>query len=83
MFKGFIKGETIRYLRNTNDRDILSNMLVKFKGYLTNRDYDEQEIDESITDALDNNERTAALYKASKTKIGKTPLVLVLHITHA
>ena len=77
VFKGFIKGETIRYLRNTNDRDILSNMLVKFKGYLTNRDYDEQEIDESITDALDNNERIAALYKAGKTKIGKTPLVLV------
>ena len=51
-------------------------MLVKFKGYLTNRDYDEQEIDESITDALDNNERTAALYKAGKTKIGQTPLCI-------
>ncbi|KAK3086137.1 hypothetical protein FSP39_014058 [Pinctada imbricata] len=48
VFKGFIKGETIMYLRNTSDKIILSNMLSELKCYLIKRGYEDKEVQDLI-----------------------------------
>ncbi|XP_063448192.1 serine-aspartate repeat-containing protein C-like [Mytilus trossulus] len=52
VFRGFIKGEAIRQIRNTSDHIKLINNLTNFKVKLLDRGYDNLEIDDSITDAL-------------------------------
>ena len=77
VFKGFIKGETIRHLRNTSDENKLHEVLREFKINLSKRGYDNREIEKSITDALHNQKRSNALNSAGKKPSGKIPLVLV------
>ena len=77
VFKGFIKGELIRHLRNTSDENKLYEVLREFKIILSKRGYDNCEIEKSITDALHNQKRSNALNSAGKKPSGKIPLFLV------
>lgn len=52
VFKGFIKGEIIRYIRNTSDEANLNKIIQQFKGHLLNRNYTSEEIDTAIHEAL-------------------------------
>jgi hypothetical protein len=57
VFKGIIKGEIIRHLRNTSDCNIFYNAVEKFKVSLLKRGYNENEIDSSMNDVLKNYKR--------------------------
>jgi hypothetical protein len=54
VFTGFIKGESIRHIRNTNDNNELQTILSSFKLNLIKRGYNELEIDDNINQALSN-----------------------------
>jgi len=75
VFTGFIKGEAIRYIRNTNDKNELQTILSSFKLNLIKRGYNELEIDDNINQALSNN-RAEFLNKKSKKHTKEIPLVL-------
>ena len=77
VFKGFIKGETIRYLRNTSDKKILSDMLSELKCNLIKRGYDENEVQDLINDVLNHCNRTDALNNSGKKEDNDIPLVLI------
>ena len=48
VFSGFIKGEVIRYIRNTNNIDDLEQILSQLKLNLIKREYKEEEIDNCV-----------------------------------
>jgi hypothetical protein len=48
VFSGFIKGETIRHIRNTNNGDDLHDIFSNFRKRLIDRGYRESEIEKSI-----------------------------------
>lgn len=48
VFKGFIKGEIICYLRNISNENILFSILCEFEMYFLKRGYSEKEIKISI-----------------------------------
>ena len=75
VFKGFIKGETIRYIRSTNDEDVLQENLSNFRRNLLRRGYSETEINQNIQAVLDNYDRDALL--SDKNKKQGIPLVFV------
>jgi hypothetical protein len=75
VFTGFIKGEAIRHIRNTNDKDELQTILSSFKLNLIRRGYNELEIDNNINQALSNN-KAEFLNKKSKKHTKEIPLVL-------
>ena len=52
VFKGFIKGEIIRYIRNTSDQSNLLKLIQQFKRHLLDRNYPSDEIDTAIHEAL-------------------------------
>ena len=76
VFKGFIKGECIRHLRNTNDKQILEIILHDFKLHLINRGYSEAEINPIITETKQT-DRCEALEKHRNKQAIPTPLVMV------
>ena len=67
VFIGLIKGEAIRHIRNTNDKNELQTILSSFKLNLIKRCYNEIEIDDNINQALSNNR--AEFLKQEKQKI--------------
>ena len=75
VFKGFIKAETIRYIRSTNDEDVLQENLSNFRRNLLRRGYSETEINQNIQAVLDNYDRDALL--SDKNKKQGIPLVFV------
>jgi hypothetical protein len=75
VFTGFIKGEAIRHIRNTNDKNELQTIISSFKLNLIKRGYNEIEIDDNINQALSNN-RAEFLNKKSKMHTKEIPLVL-------
>lgn len=77
VFRGLIKGETIRYLRNTSDTDILTAMLNDFKSNLIKRGYDSNEIEKTITSAVENSDRVVALKNSGIKKNQNIPLVFI------
>ena len=72
---GFIKGEAIRHICNTNDKNELQTVLSSFKLNLIKRGYNELEIDDNINQALSNN-WAESINKKSKTHRKEIPLVL-------
>jgi hypothetical protein len=75
VFSALIKGEVIRYIRNTNNQDDLQHMLTQFKLNLIKRGYKENEIMRCINEALTKNRLD--LINKNKTKQNKEiPLVL-------
>jgi hypothetical protein len=75
VFAGFIKGEAIRHICNTNDKNELQTILSSFKLNLIKRGYNELEIDDNINQELCNN-RAEFLNKKSKKHTKEIPLVL-------
>ena len=69
VFSAFIKGEVIRYIRNTNNQDNLQHMLTQFKLNLIKRGYKENEIMRCINEALTKN--ILDLINKNKTKQNK------------
>ena len=67
VYIGLIKGEAIRYIRNTNDKNELQTILSSFKLNLIKGGYNELEIDDNINQALSNNR--AEFLKQEKQKI--------------
>ena len=76
VFKGFIKGECIRHLRNTNNKTELTGILFDFKNHLIVRGYSEQEIDPIIEETL-KTDRKSALQEINSKRKTKRPLVMV------
>ena len=74
VFKAFIKGEVIRYIRNTSDTNELEKITESFKDRLMNRNYKEQEIEEIIENIINKN-RTELLRQSNKSK--EKPLVMI------
>ena len=74
VFKAFIKGEIIRYIRNTSDTNELEKITKSFKNRLINRNYKEQEIQEVIENIINKNRNE--LLKRSKVDKEK-PLAMV------
>ena len=62
VFSALIKGEVIRYIRNTNNQDDLQHMLTQFKLNLIKRGYEENEVMHYINEALTKN-RSISSYK--------------------
>ena len=75
VFKGFIKGEAIRHIRNTSNDDRLLSILTNFKIKLLGRGYANEEIDNNITEALSNDRKLLLKHKNKNKK--EIPLVLV------
>lgn len=74
VFKGFIKGECIRHVRNTSDKTQLQEELAEFRSHLLKREYKKIEIDPIINDSLALN-RVITLQETKKTK--EIPNVLI------
>ena len=75
MFRAFIRGEVIRYIRSTNNDNDLRDILLKFKLNLIKRGYNEREIMSSFNEALTKDRKT--LISTGKRKQTKDiPLVL-------
>lgn len=75
VFKGFIKGECYRLMRNTSDKDLLEGALLGFKEKLIQRGYHEHEILPIIQEVLHKN-RTEFLQPGLK-KPKKDTTILV------
>lgn len=76
VFKGFIKGECIRYARNTTDPTILNSTLNDFKAHLSKRGYSPQEIDPIIKETTNTN-RTKLILNKTPKQVLRNPTVLV------
>ena len=76
VFKGFIKGETIRHIRNNNNEQTLEKILDQFKTHLLQRGYKIQEIQKHMNSAL-NRSRNDLLTHNKDSGKNKIPLVLV------
>ena len=77
VFKGIIKGEIIRHLRNTSDCNIFYNAVEKFKVSLLKRGYNENEINSSMNDVLKNYKRDHLNQKKKSNSNSDIPLVMV------
>ena len=91
VFKGFIKGEIIRHIRNTSDAMQLQNIIKVFKIRLIQRGYKSTEIDEIIQNTIhlnrkdllqDNrrgNDKTIVLVTKFNPAIKKLKKILLKH----
>ena len=84
VFKGFIKGELIRYARNSNNLESYENKKSVFTNKLLDRGYTFQEIDQAASE-VDFNDRSKFIEE--KTKDSQIPLVFKMnylpHIKHS
>ena len=71
---GFIKGETIRHIRNTNNGDDLHDIFSNFRKRLIDRGYRESEIEKSISTVL-SEDRSNFLQPTTKNK-KEIPLIM-------
>ena len=77
VFKGLIKGECIRHLRNTSDLDVLKTIFKEFKTHLEKRGYEHSEIEPIMQEIIATN-RTDFLQKPKNKKEKKTlPNVMI------
>ena len=76
VFQGFIKGEAIRHIRNTNNENDLHEILAHFKLNLISRGYNDPEITEQINQALSSS-RSYHTEKRENKKNKEIPLCLV------
>ena len=67
VFKGLIKGECIRHLRNTSDQDVLKTIFKEFKTHLVKRGYEHSEIEPIMQEIIATN-RTDFLQKPKNKK---------------
>jgi hypothetical protein len=75
VFKGFIKGELLRYIRNSSNVSDFEKIKNSFKTHLINRGYAQSEIDTACCQ-VHHNERNIALQTGGKTKdCNSIPLV--------
>ena len=74
VFKGFIKGEILRYIRNTSSKTELRKQLEAFKHRLLKRGYTEHEINE-VLESTKNTKRTDLLNPQQRNR--EQPLVMV------
>jgi hypothetical protein len=74
VFSGFIKGETIRHIRNTNNGDDLHDIFSNFRKRLIDRGYREFEIEKSISTVL-SEDRSNFLQPTTKNK-KEIPLIM-------
>ncbi len=75
VFKALIKGELLRYARNTNSESDFKTQVHQFKGRLVNRGYCSAAFDK-ISAEINHNHRSEYLNKNVKDK-GNPPLVFV------
>ena len=76
-FKGLIRGETIRYLRNTNDVHVLQKLIIDFKHRLKDRGYKEDSINAEIHKALSMTRKDILELKITDNKSTNVPLCFV------
>lgn len=77
-FKGFVKGEILRYLRLCNNADDFKSQVAHFKERLIPRGYTADFFD-NISETINHADRASAL--VPKTKTVKTPLVFKFEYT--
>ena len=82
VFAGFIKGETLRHIRNNNNDDTLINELSKFRLNLLKRGYKQTEVDKNIRLAL-SNKRSEVLKTSRYNKNHQIPLVFITKYHHS
>ena len=75
VFRGFVKAEAIRHKKITNSYEKLLRILTNFKIKLLERGYSNEEVDDSLTEAL-SIDRSLLLKQKPKNK-KEIPLVLV------
>ena len=75
VFKGFIKGECYRLMRNTSDKDLLEGTLHSFKEKLIQRGYHENEI-LPIMQEVSRKNRTALLKPGLKSPKNDTTILV-------
>ena len=80
VFKGFIKGEILRNIRNTNNKDDLQVLVEAFKNRLLKRGYKETEINDMINETV-NLDRTEVLRDKARKKT--KPIVFVTNYNPA
>ena len=76
VFRGFMKGECIRQLRNTSDHALLTSNLSQFKCHLLKRGYKQTEVDPIIRSTL-SMERSSVLQHKIKGDNSEIPLVMI------
>ena len=72
VFAVFIKGETIRHIKNNNNYETLVKILNEFKTHLLRRGYKASEIEANFNTALQK-DRKELLRNAQKHDKGKNP----------
>ena len=76
VFKGFIKGECIRHIRNTSDETLCNDILLNFKTHLHKRGYSDIEID-PIIEQTKTIKRTTIVHDIKTKSKPKLPTVMV------
>ena len=74
VFNGLIRGEAVRYVRNTNNEKTISKLMKQFRIRLKERGYSDEEIYTNIQKALSINRKELLKSKESTKDI---PLVLI------
>lgn len=77
VFKGLIKGECTRHLRNTSDQAVLLNIFKDFKTHLEKRGYKQSEIEPIMQETLSANRMDLLNKQKKKNNKKAVPNVLV------
>ena len=77
-FRGLIKGEIIRYIRNTSNKEKQRNCISQFRSRLLNRGYPKAEIDKIISQS-EKYVRNELLKQKDKSRKQELPLVFITH----
>ena len=75
MFSGFIKGQTIRLIRSTNNGDDLHDIISNFRKRLIDRGYRESEIEKKTLSTVLSEDRSNFLQPTIKNK-KEIPLIM-------
>ena len=75
MFSGFIKGQTIRHIKNTDNGDNLHDIISKFRKWLIDRGYRESEIEKKNLSTVLSEDRSNFLQPTIKNK-KEIPLIM-------
>lgn len=77
VFKGLIKGECTRHLRNTSDQAVLLNIFKDFKTHLEKRGYKQSEIEPIMQETLSANRMDLLNKQKKKNNKKAVPNILV------
>ena len=75
VFSGFIRAETLRHVRNTNNKSDLNQIIHNFRERLISRGYSKSEIDSSMSTVLSKQRSNFLMHKENKNN-KNIPLVM-------